>query len=621
MKYDIIKAITSFLIIYLSGSRIMSNIKTENEHQKQTTNNIQKKAALIWGTADILRGLYKPHEYGKVILPMTVIKRLHDTLLPTRRAVLETVENVKTIKVEQIKNRKLTDASGYSFYNTSNFTLDTLLSDAENIEENFRSFINGFSENVQDILENFEFDKEITKMQNNDALYSVIQEFNSQKAYLGADTVTSTDMGYIFEELVRRFSESYGEGAGAHFTSRDIIYLMTDILLIDEKPSDKAIVRTIYDQTMGTSQMLSAMMERIKALDANADVTTFGQELNPETYAIAKADTMIRGGNPDNMALGSTLSKDAFSDYTFDYLISNPPFGIDWKKDQSAVKAEADLGEQGRFGVGLPKISDGQLLFQLNGIAKLKDTGRMAIIHNGSALFSGNAGGGESEIRRHVIMNDWLEAIIQLPTDLFYNTGISTYIWIITKNKTKERQGKVQLLDASKAFVKRRKNIGDKKVDIDKKRRELIVEAYGEFANKIYTEEDSVVESKVFNNDFFGYQKVVVETPLYDENGNVIRKKNGKPEPDTSKRDTEDIPLTEDIDTYINREVLPFNPDAWVDKSKTKIGFEIPFTRLFYKYESPESSKDIAQRIQTLEERIIKNFKSLIDQRGEERDD
>lgn len=589
----------------------MSNIKTENEHQKQTTNNIQKKAALIWGTADILRGLYKPHEYGKVILPMTVIKRLHDTLLPTRKAVLETVEKVKTIKVEQIKNRKLTDASGYSFYNTSNFTFDTLLSDAENIEENFRSFINGFSENVQDILENFEFDKEITKMQSNDALYSVIQEFNSQKAYLGADTVTSTDMGYIFEELVRRFSESYGEGAGAHFTSRDIIYLMTDILLIDEKPSDKAIVRTIYDQTMGTSQMLSAMMERIKALDANADVTTFGQELNPETYAIAKADTMIRGGNPDNMALGSTLSKDAFSGYTFDYLISNPPFGIDWKKDQSAVKAEADLGEQGRFGVGLPKISDGQLLFQLNGIAKLKDTGRMAIIHNGSALFSGNAGGGESEIRRHVIMNDWLEAIIQLPTDLFYNTGISTYIWIITKNKTKERQGKVQLLDASKAFVKRRKNIGDKKVDIDKKRRELIVEAYGEFANKIYTEDDSIVESKIFDNDFFGYQKVVVETPLYDESGNIIRKKNGKPEPDTSKRDTEDIPLTEDIDTYINREVLPFNPDGWVDKSKTKIGFEIPFTRLFYKYQAPESSEVIAKRIKALEEKIVKNFEAL----------
>ncbi len=596
-------------------------VTNEKKHHERMAMNIKEKASLIWNIADILRGLYKPHEYGKVILPMTVIKHLHDTLLPTRDDVLAVSKSVTNIKVAQIRDRKLTDASGYTFYNTSRFTFENLLSDPENIYDNFNSFLNGFSENVRDILDNFEFDKEISKMANNDALFAVIQEFNSKKAYLGADTITSTDMGYIFEELVRRFSESYGEDAGAHFTSRDIIYLMTDLLLINEKPSDKPIVRTIYDQTMGTSQMLSAMMERIKALDANADATTFGQELNPGTYAIAKADTMIRGGNPDNMALGSTLSKDAFSGYTFDYLISNPPFGIDWKKDQSAVKAEADLGEQGRFGVGLPKISDGQLLFQLNGIAKLKDTGRMAIIHNGSALFSGKAGGGESEIRRHVIMNDWLEAIIQLPTDLFYNTGIATYIWIITKNKTKERQGKVQLLDASKAFVKRRKNIGDKKVDIDKKCRELIVEAYGEFANKIYTEDDLVVESKIFNNDFFGYQKVVVETPLYDESGNVIRKKNGKPEPDTSKRDTEDIPLTEDVDTYINREVLPFNPDVWVDKSKTKIGFEIPFTRLFYKYESPESSKDITQRIKALEDRIIKNFEKLIDQRGDERDD
>lgn len=595
--------------------------KSEENDKNQTIANIQEKASLIWSTADILRGLYKPHEYGKVILPMTVIKRLHDTLLPTRKAVMETVPKVKDINVDRIKNRKLTDASGYSFFNTSEFTFNTLLADAENIEDNFRNYINGFSNNVQDILENFEFDKEITKMQNNDALYSVIQEFNSQKAYLGADTVTSTDMGYIFEELVRRFSESYKEEAGAHFTSRDIIYLMTDLLLVDEKVSDDVMVKTVYDQTMGTSQMLSAMSDRIKDLDANADITTYGQEINPETYAIAKADTMIRGGNPDNMALGSTLSKDAFTGYTFDYIISNPPFGIDWKKDKAAVLAEADLKEKGRFGVGLPKISDGQLLFQLNGISKLKETGRMAIIHNGSALFAGNAGGGESLIRQHVIENDWLEGIVQLPTDLFYNTGISTYIWIITKNKTKERQGKVQLLDASKAFVKRRKNIGEKKVDIDKKSRELIVEAYGEFANKVYSENDSIVESKIFNNDFFGYQKVVVETPLYDENGNIIRKKNGKPEPDTSKRDTEDIPLTEDIDTYINREVLPFNPDVWVDKSKTKIGFEVPFTRLFYKYQAPESSKDIAQRLKTLEERIIKNFETLIDQKGEERDD
>ena len=590
---------------------MVEQVTNEKMHHERMAINIKEKASLIWNIADILRGLYKPHEYGKVILPMTVIKRLHDTLLPTRDDVLAVSKSVTNIKVVQIRDRKLTDASGYTFYNTSRFTFENLLSDPQNIYDNFNSFLNGFSENVRDILDNFEFDKEISKMANNDALFAVIQEFNSQKAYLGADTVTSTDMGYIFEELVRRFSESYGEDAGAHFTSRDIIYLMTDILLINEKPSDKPIVRTIYDQTMGTSQMLSAMMERIKTLDANADVTTFGQELNPETYAIAKADTMIRGGNPDNMALGSTLSKDAFSGYTFDYLISNPPFGIDWKKDQNAVKEEAELGENGRFGAGLPKISDGQLLFQLNGIAKLKDTGRMAIIHNGSALFSGNAGGGESAIREYVIMNDWLEAIIQLPTDLFYNTGISTYIWIITKNKNKERQGKVQLLDASKAFAKRRKNIGNKRVDIKKAQRELIVQAYGEFANKIYTEDDSIVESKIFDNDFFGYQKVVVETPLYDESGNIIRKKNGKPEPDTSKRDTEDIPLTEDIDTYINREVLPFNPDGWVDKSKTKIGFEIPFTRLFYKYQAPESSEVIAKRIKALEEKIVKNFEAL----------
>lgn len=584
--------------------------KEESIRQQETATNIQEKAALIWGTADILRGLYKPHEYGKVILPMTVIKRLHDTLLPTREEVFNVSKEISNIQVPQIRNRRLTDASGYQFYNTSQYTFETLLSDAENIEGNFRNYINGFSENVQDILQNFDFDKEITKMQNNDALFSVIDEFNSKKAYLGADRITSTDMGYVFEELVRKFSESYNEEAGAHFTSRDIIYLMTDLLLINEKPTSNSIVRTIYDQTMGTSQMLSAMEERIKLLDSEATVTTFGQELNSETYAIAKADTMIRGGDPENMALGSTLSKDAFTDYTFDYLISNPPFGIDWKKDKKAVEAEAGRGEAGRFGVGLPKISDGQLLFQLNGISKLKDTGRMAIIHNGSALFSGNAGGGESAIRQYVIENDWLEAIVQMPTDLFYNTGISTYIWIITKNKSSERKGKVQLIDASKAFTKRRKNIGNKRVDIEKAQRELIVQAYGEFLNKEYTEDSNIVESKVFDNEFFGFRKVTVESPLKDENGELILKK-GKVQANPSLRDTEDIPLTEDIDTYIKREVLPFNPEAWIDKKKTKIGYEIPFTRLFYKYQAPEKSEVIAERIKAIEERIIKNFEAL----------
>ncbi|MBO0472855.1 SAM-dependent DNA methyltransferase [Enterococcus ureasiticus] len=577
----------------------------------QTSNNVQKQANLIWNVADILRGLYKPHEYGKVILPMTVIKRLHDTLLPTRAKVLQTVEETKAMN-DQMKDKFLQKASGYSFYNISDFTFDKLLADPDNIEDNFRVYLNGFSENMQDILANFKFDIEISTMADNDALFYVIQEFNKKESYLGADKVTSTDMGYIFEELVRKFSESYNEEAGAHFTSRDIIYLMTDLLLNEDKEalSGKNVVKTVYDQTMGTSQMLSAMSERIHDFNNSAEVITFGQELNPETFAIAKSDTMIRGGNPNNMGLGSTLSNDQFVGYTFDYCISNPPFGIDWKKDKNAVQAEHDMGDIGRFGVGLPKISDGQLLFQLNGISKLKETGRMAIIHNGSALFSGSAGGGESAIRQYVIENDWLEAIVQLPNDSFYNTGISTYIWIITKNKTAERQGKVQLIDASKMFEKRRKNIGNKRVDISEECREMIVQAYGEFESKEYYLGDKVVESKIFENEEFGFTKVTVETPQKDEFGNLVLKK-GKPISDASLRDTEDIPLKEDIQAYFEREVLPFNPDAWMDRKKDKIGYEIPFTRLFYKYTAPEPSEVIAERIKKLEESIVANFEAL----------
>ncbi|EOQ01911.1 SAM-dependent DNA methyltransferase [Bacillus wiedmannii] len=576
----------------------------------QTTINIQEKATLIWNIADILRGLYKPHEYGEVILPMTVIKRFHDTLLPTREAVLSTYEDIKDL---EIKDGFLTDASGYSFYNLSPFTFESLLADPAHIEKNFRSYLNGFSENVQDILENFKFDAEISTLAENDKLYYVIQEFNSQKAYLGADKVTSTDMGYVFEELVKRFSESYNEEAGAHFTSRDVIYLMTDLLLSEEKDflAEHGVVKTVYDQTMGTSQMLSAMSERLLALDSEADITTFGQELNPQTYAIAKADTMIRGGDPANMALGSTLSSDQFSGYTFDYCISNPPFGIDWKSDKEKVQAEHELGDGGRFGVGLPKISDGQLLFQLNGIRKLKETGRMAIVHNGSALFSGAAGSGESKIRQHVIENDWLEAIVQLPTDLFYNTGISTYIWIVTKDKPFHRQGKVQLIDASNMYEKRRKSIGNKRNDITEDCRNMIIQAYGEFKEKEYLLEDGrKVESKIFENDFFGFNKVTVDSPLKDENGELILKK-GKIQPDASLRDTEDIPLTEDIEEYFEREVKPYNPEAWIDKKKTKVGYEIPFTRLFYKYQAPEKSEDIAKRIKVIEERIVKSFEHL----------
>lgn len=583
----------------------------EELRQAQTTVNVQKQANLIWNVADILRGLYKPHEYGKVILPMTVIKRLHDTLLPTREHVLEVAKQTDNMN-DTMRTKFLEKAAGFSFYNTSSYTFDTLLADPTNIEDNFRAYLNGFSDNMQDILSNFKFDVEITNMAENDALFYVIQEFNKKDSYLGPDKVTSTDMGYVFEELVRKFSESYNEEAGAHFTSRDVIYLMTDLLLAEDREllTGDSIIKTVYDQTMGTSQMLSAMMERIQGLNSEAEVLTFGQELNPETFAIAKADTMIRGGDAEQMKLGSTLSNDQFTDYTFDYCISNPPFGIDWKKDKASVQAEHEKGELGRFGVGLPKISDGQLLFQLNGLSKLKDTGRMAIVHNGSALFSGNAGGGESAIRQYVIENDWLEAIVQLPTDLFYNTGISTYIWLITKNKSAERRGKVQLIDASKCFVKRRKNIGNKRVDIDETARQLIIQAYGEFGNKEYHEDGLVVESKIFDNNEFGYTKVVVESPQRDENGSIILKK-GKKVADTKLRDTEDIPLNQSIDDYFEREVLPFNPDAWMDRKKDKIGYEIPFTRLFYKYTAPEPSEVIAERIKLLEESIVANFEAL----------
>lgn len=583
----------------------------ETIRNNQTTTNVQKQANLIWNVADILRGLYKPHEYGKIILPMTVIKRLHDTLLPTREEVLKKLTAVNKFN-DDMRQKMLEQAAGYSFYNTSNFTFETLLADPDNIEENFRAYLNGFSENMQDVLSNFRFDIEIANMAEHGALYYVLQEFNKKDSYLGPDKVASTDMGYIFEELVCKFSESYNEEAGAHFTSRDIIYLMTDLLLAEDRETltGTDIVKTVYDQTMGTSQMLSAMIERIHNFNKDVDVRTFGQEINPETYAIAKADTMIRGGNPDNMASGSTLSDDKFFDYTFDYCISNPPFGIDWKKDKKAVQAEHELGDQGRFGVGLPKISDGQLLFQLNGISKLKKTGRMAIVHNGSALFSGNAGGGESAIRQYVIENDWLEAIVQLPTDLFYNTDIATYIWIITKNKTANRRGKVQLIDASKMFEKRRKNIGKKRVDISGACREMIIKAYAEFENKTYYLEEKQVESKVFTNNTFGFTKVTVESPQKDEDGKIILKK-GKPVADKKLSDTEDIPLTDDIQAYFEKEILPFNPEAWMDRKKDKIGYEIPFTRLFYKYTAPEASDTIAERIRQLEESIVANFEAL----------
>lgn len=581
----------------------------------------QENATLIWNAANSLFGAFKPHEYGLVILPMCVIKRFHDCLLPTHDAVLEANKQYESFG--ELKVGFLKEASGYQFYNTSQYTFSKLITDPENIEDNFRDYIVGFSDNVQQILSRMNFQAQIDRMVEAGVLYQVIVDFSAEDLDMSPNRISTVDMGYIFENLVQRFSESYNEEAGAHFTSRDIIYLMCDLLLTDNDivNDEDGIHCTVYDMTMGTSQMLTCMEERLKQLDSKATVQTFGQEINPFTMGIAVADTMIHGGDPDNMQFGDTLSDDKFTGYQFDFVISNPPFGIDWKRESAAVEAEHKKGEAGRFAPGLPSKSDGQMLFLMNGVKKLKDTGRMAIIQNGSSLFTGDAGSGQSEIRRYLIENDWLDAIVQLPNDSFYNTGIATYIWIVSKDKPQERKGKVQLIDASKCCQSRRKSIGNKRVDISEKSRTMIVQAYGEYRTETYegTEEDGkpiICKSKILDGVSLGYRKVVVETPIYNEDGNPVLKR-GKKVADTTKRDTENIPLTEEVEEYISREVLPYNPDAWVDESKTKIGYEIPFTRTFYEYAPIEPSADIAARIAEREQNLMAKLHELFSKKGE----
>lgn len=575
-----------------------------NTLQKQTNINIQEKANLIWEIATHLVGLFKPHEYGKVILSMTVLKRFDDALAPTKDAVVAMGKKLAEMKVEgEARDGILCKTSGYSFYNTSKFDFKKLIAEPDDIESNFENYLQGFSSNVKDIISKFNFTDQVRTMANGNVLFVVIQEFVSAKGDMSPNKITSADMGYIFEELIRKFSESYDEQAGAHFTSRDIIYLMTELLIAPEKAEIKenGCTKTAYDMAMGTSQMLGCLTERLHEISEDADITCFGEEFNPETYAIAKADMLIKGGNASGMMYGDTLNDDKFSGYEFDYIISNPPFGIDWKREKTEVEAEAKKGYEGRFGAGLPSISDGQMLFMLNGIKKLKEgSGRMAIIQNGSSLFTGDAGSGSSEIRRYVLEGDMVEAIIQLPTDLFYNTGISTYIWVITKGKSVNRLGKVQLIDASKCYVKRRKNIGNKRVDLDDSCISLIMEVYNDFAEKIYTAKDLAVESKIFDNAFFGFTKVTVETAQTDENGKMILKK-GNPQAVKGASDTEIIPLGEDIDAYIQKNVLPYNPLAFLNRKKDKIGYEIPFTRLFYKFTAPVSSESIFDEIKELE--------------------
>lgn len=564
---------------------------------------ITNKAALIWAIADKITGVYKPHEYGKVILPLTVIKRFDSILEETKSDVLAAFEKCRNMDNDIMRNEILTKASGHPFYNTSKYTLRTLLDDPDHIDDNFASYINAFSPNVCEIIEKFEFAKdELPKMREYGLLFTVLQEFGTDKADMHPSRVSDIEMGYIFEELIRKFSESYNEEAGQHYTPREVIELMVHILLnFDNAMLSSKEARTIYDPACGTGGMLSIASEYIKKHNSSAAFLCFGQEINPETYAIAKADMLIKGENDSLIRSGNTLSDDQFPKQTFNYIISNPPFGREWKKEKASVEKEAKLTREngGRFFMGLPAIGDSQMLFLSNAVAKMKPVeeggSRVAIVHNGSPLFTGDAGSGPSNIRKYLLENDLLEAIIALPNDIFYNTGIATYIWVLSNNKEKRRMGKVQLINANGLYEKRRKSLGNKRNDIPQTAIDEIAKIYGDFReNKL---------SKIFKNEDFGYRKVVVERPLRDESGKPILKK-GKVQADPKLRDTENIPLSEDVAEYMKREVLPYAPDAWIDESKTKIGYEIPFTRYFYEYTPPVPSEEIKREILQIESEL-----------------
>ena len=556
---------------------------------------IDNKASLIWSIADKLQGDYKPHEYGDVILPFTVLKRFDSVLANTKDKVLKVASEYPVITPPI--DKLLKSVSKQEIYNVSKYNFKNLLDEPDDIKRNFKTYIAGFSDNVKDILSKehgFEFDRQIDKLDNAGLLYLIISEFNTEKADLHPDKISDIEMGYIFEEVIRKFSETYQADAGEFYTPREIIDLMVNLLLNNEELSENNKVIQIYDGACGTGGMLSIAYERIKQLNNTNEVFTSGQEINPQTYAICKSDMLLKGGKNASIRFGSTLSNDQFPDDQFDYIIMNPPFGREWKKDKDEVEKEYKRGFAGRFGAGLPAISDSQMLFLQNAISKMKPTGsKIAIIHNGSPLFAGDAESGPSEIRKYVIENDLLEAIIQLPNNIFYNTGITTYIWLLSNKKSKERQGKIQLINANEMFTKRRKSLGEKKNDISKSQISQITKLYDDFK--------PTENSKILENDDFKYFKVTVETPLKDDKGKLVLDKKGNKQANKNLRDFEIIPAKEDFENYMQKNLYPYNPDAYIDTSKTKVGYEIPFVKLFYKYIPPKSSKEIFNEIKQLE--------------------
>ncbi|MBF0311552.1 MAG: SAM-dependent DNA methyltransferase [Magnetococcales bacterium] len=578
--------------------------------------NQQSLSAFIWSVADLLRGDYKQAEYGRVILPMTVLRRLDCVLASTKAAVLAEYAEKKRqgLNPEPFVLRK----AGQSFYNVSPMDLPKLTGDADHIKENLFGYLNAFSPAVRDVFERFEFHTHLERLAKTGLLYQVVEKFSAID--LLPESVSNYQMGLVFEELIRKFAELSNETAGEHFTPREVIRLMVNLLFIEDDPvlATPGVVRTLYDPTAGTGGMLSIAGEYLEERNPQARLIVFGQELNPESYAICKADMLIKGQDVSNVVFGNTLSDDGHPHRKFDYMLSNPPFGVEWKKVEREVRREHEtLGYSGRFGPGLPRVSDGSMLFLLHLVSKMRpvaDGGsRFGIVLNGSPLFTGGAGSGESEIRRHVLENDLLEAIIALPTDMFYNTGISTYIWIVSNRKPAPRKGKVQLIDAGEMWRKMRKSLGSKRKELSDDHIAEITRLFGSF---IEAKQEGKPVSRIFANRDFGYRTITVERPERDESGRIVLgqkgKLKGKPQPDAKLRDTENVPLAEDVEAYFKREVLPHAPDAWIDHEKTKIGYEIPFNRHFYVFQPPRpleaidaDLKDVVGRIQTMLAEIV----------------
>jgi len=570
-----------------------------------TVQSHREKANFIWQIADLLRGNYKQSEYGKIILPLTVLRRLDQILEPTKTKVLEAFEDNKKQKPEVLE-KILNKAAKQKFHNRSKFDFKKLTGDPNQLEKNLRNYINGFSHGAKEIFDYFQFEDEIEKLDKEDLLFHVIKRFAEQDL----SDLDTMQMGYVFEELIRKFSELSNETAGEHFTPREVIRLMVDLLFIDDRSilRKEGIIKTLYDPACGTGGMLSIAEDYVHELNPKARLEVFGQEINDESYAICKGDMLIKGQNPGNIKYGDTFTKDGLEDELFDYMLCNPPFGVEWKKQKEFIENEHDeRGFAGRFGPGLPRINDGSLLFLMHMMSKMKrgDGSRIGIVFNGSPLFTGSAGSGESEIRKWIIENDMLEAIVAMPDQLFYNTGISTYVWILTNRKPKSRKGKVQLINAVSFFEKMSRSLGNKRNVISDEQIESITKIYGEFKSGEFC--------KIFDNDDFGYSRITVERPSKDEKENPVTDKNGNPKPDSDLRDYENIPLKDNIDEYFKREVLPHVPDAWIDHGKTKIGYEINFTKYFYQYKPLRSLSDIRADILALEKETEGMIKQILE--------